>query len=344
MFDSFSLPALVALFAASAGVIWFAGIRLSKATDVLSDRLGLGEALGGLTFLAIATNLPEIAITSSAALSGDLSIATGNILGGIAIQTVVLAVLDFYCTGPDGPLTTRAASLVLVVEGGLVVAVLAVVLMGTELPSSLIIGRVPPASLLIVLFWIAGVLLVARARHGLPWQPRRRPPRKRARTSSEAMGSAARAGLVFGVAAVLTLLAGITIEQSGEVIAGDIGLEGAVFGATILAAATSLPEVSTGIASVKLGDYELAVSDIFGGNAFLPVLFLVAALLSGQAVLSDAAATDVYLTALAILLTVVYMAGLLFRSPHRVWRLGLDSALVVVLYAVGIAGLVAVTR
>jgi cation:H+ antiporter len=344
MFDSFSLPALVAVFAASAGVIWFSGVRLSNATDVLAERLGLGEALGGLILLAIATNLPEIAITASAALDGDLSIATGNILGGIAIQTVVLAVLDLYCTGRDGPLTTRAASLVLILEGGLVVAVLAVVLMGTQLPSTLIVGRVPPASLLIVLFWIAGLVLVAKARHGLPWQPRRRPSRKRVRTSSEAMGSARRAGFVFGVAACLTLIAGLTIERSGERIAGDIGLGGAVFGATILAAATSLPELSTGIASVRLGDYELAVSDIFGGNAFLPVLFLVAALLSGQAVLPDAAATDRYLTALGILLTVVYMAGLLFRSNRRVWRLGLDSTAVVLLYALGIAGLVAVAR
>ncbi|MFL5920893.1 MAG: hypothetical protein ACJ75Q_14650 [Gaiellaceae bacterium] len=94
MFDSLALSWQVVIFLAAAGAIWVAGIRLSDTTDVLSRRLGLGEALGGLILLAIATNLPELAITVTAAASHNLGIAIGNILGGIAIQTVVLALLD----------------------------------------------------------------------------------------------------------------------------------------------------------------------------------------------------------------------------------------------------------
>ena len=126
MFAAFSLPVLLALFIAAAAVVWVAGTRLSGTTDVLSSRFGLGEALGGLILLAIATNLPELAITVSAALRHDLGIAIGNILGGVAIQTVVLVILDQFGVRQKHPLSYLAASLLLVLEGLLVIAVLVV--------------------------------------------------------------------------------------------------------------------------------------------------------------------------------------------------------------------------
>ncbi len=103
MLDAVSTPVLLVIFAAAVVAIWLAGGKLSDTTDVLSHRLGLGEALGGLLLLAVATNLPEVAITASAALGGNLGIAIGNILGGIAIQTVVLVILAKSALEQSGP-------------------------------------------------------------------------------------------------------------------------------------------------------------------------------------------------------------------------------------------------
>jgi cation:H+ antiporter len=353
MFESLSLPLLLAIFAAAAGAIWIAGIKLSDMTDVLSTRLGLGQALGGVILLAIATNLPEIAITVSAALSGNLGVAVGNILGGIAIQTVVLVILDVFGTRGGAPLTYSSASLSLVIEGVLVIAVLIVAVMATQLPASLIMFRLTPGAVLIALIWVLGVWLVSRASKGLPWHvsagdapddTQEKPQGHKAANGSSdgAPASTARAGVVFAIAALVTLVAGVMLERSGNAIAGHIGMSGVLFGATVLAAATSLPEVSTGLASLKLKDYELAVSDIFGGNAFLPVLFLLATLISGEAVLPHAQKTDIYLAALGVLLTAVYICGLIFRPKRRWFGMGVDSFAVLLLYAAGLGGLVAI--
>ncbi|SFP86762.1 sodium:calcium antiporter [Sphingomonas rubra] len=355
MFQSLSLWPLLGLFLIAAGAIWVAGVKLSNTTDILSQRLGLGQALGGVILLAIATNLPEIAIVASAAAADDLGVAVGNILGGIGIQTLVLVALDAFGMKERAPLTYRAASLTLVIEGLLVVAVLVVAVMGTQLPGSLIYARIGPDALLIALIWIVGVWMIGRANKGLPWHddagdaPDTQPhPKGHSRAGTEQAASArgistTRAAIVFLVAAIVTLVAGVVLERAGDGIAEQIGMSGVLFGATVLAAATSLPELSTGLTATRSGDYQLAISDIFGGNAFLPVLFLLATLISGHAVLPQAQHSDIYLAGLAILLTSVYLAGLIFRPRRRVLGMGIDSLAVLVFYALGMAGLFAIT-
>ena len=354
MFASLSLTVLLAIFAGSAAVIWFAGVRLADTTDILSSRLHLGKALGGVIVLAIATNLPEIAITVSAAMSGNLGVAVGNILGGIAIQTVVLVAMDIAMKEPV-PLTYRAASLSLVIEAVLVIAVLIVAIMATQLPGSLIAARLTPGTVMIAVLWVGGVWLSSRAANSLPWhdasgnapdsqeKPKGHSQESKASDSSGRSEGTLRIILVFLGAAAATLVAGVVLERSGDAIATSIGLSGVLFGATVLAAATSLPELSTGITSVRMKDYQLAISDIFGGNAFLPVLFLLAVLISGKAVLPDAQASDIYLAGLGILLTCVYAAGLIFRPRRQILGMGIDSLLVLVLYVAGTAGLFAIS-
>lgn len=354
--EHLSTPWLVAIFLAAGAATWVAGIQLSNMTDVLSERWRLGQALGGVILLAISTNLPEIAITASAALAHELGLAVGNILGGIAIQTVVLVILDAFGARGGPPLTFRSVSLLLVLEAALVNAVLIVAIMGTQLPPDLMIARLTPGAVGIVVLWVLGVWLLARAAKGLPWseatiegehvQPGPKGHSKAARAAGE-IGrrvSTTMAVAIFGAGAVVTLVAGVLLEQTGSGLAGRIGMSGVVFGGTVLAAATALPEVSTGLASMKLKDYQLAVSDIFGGNAFLPVLFLLASLLSGQAVLPSAEKSDIYLAGLGVLLTTVYATGLIFRPRRKILGMGIDSLIVLFLYIVGVIGLVAIAR
>lgn len=350
MIESLSLPLLLLFFAICAAAIWFAGIKLSSTADILATHFNLGEALGGLILLAIVTNLPEIAITVSAALHHNLELAVGNILGGIAIQTVVLVALDVFGLGKKDPLTYRAASLVLVLEGLMVIMVLTLVVVGNQLSTAIVFYSVSPIDAAIVLVWLVGIYLVGKARTDLPWHKLGALPN----SQKEQMGhsqkkkyeSAAKKGvgikttmLVFAVCSLITLVAGVGLEITGTAIANQIGMTGVIFGATILAAATALPEVSTGLASMKMEDYQMAVSDIFGGNAFLPVLFMLATILSGKSVIPQAHKTDIYLTGLAILLTVIYICGLLFRPRKQFLWMGIDSLLVLIVYLIGLIGL-----
>jgi cation:H+ antiporter len=332
----------VVIFVAGAGATWAAGLFLSKSTDSLDRRLGLGEALGGLILLAIAGTLPEIAIVASASLAGNLPLAVGNLIGGIAIQTLVLVVLDFTA-GRERPLSYLVGSLIPVLEALLVIICLGTVLGGAALPTSISIGgAVSPTSIAVVLFWLGGLWVVNRVRKRSDWKiemPGSRPGRRSTREDHPeeqrpyAKRSTALVAAVFGCASAITLAAGVTLQSSGNELADRMGIQGAVFGATVLAAATALPEISSGIAAVRLGDHQLAMGDIFGGNSFQLTLFLLADILAGTPVIVAAQGSDVWLGAAGLLMTGVAAAAVIARPQRTFLRLGIDSIGLIVIYA-----------
>src|SRR5438132_1211982 len=167
--SSLATPLLVVVFLLGVGATWAAGTTLSKTTDALDARLGFGAELGGIILLAIAGSLPELAITVSAAAQGNLGLAAGNLIGGIAVQTMVLVVCDI-AAGRERPLTYLIGALTPVLEGMLVVLVVSGVLMGALLERSTAIGGVvSPASIAIVVVWLVGVYVINRVRKAPRW-------------------------------------------------------------------------------------------------------------------------------------------------------------------------------
>lgn len=341
-----STPLLVLVFAAASAATWWAGISLSKTTDVLDSRFGLGDELGGLLLLAIAGTLPEIAITVSAAASGNLGLAAGNLIGGVAVQTMVLLLCDF-AVGPKSALTYLVGRLTPVLEGLLVMIVVSGVLMGSLLkPSVAIGGVVSPASLAIVVVWTIGLVAIDRLRKSPSWtveMPGSRPGRRLQEKKTGAQPYEGRSSMwvaaLFGGMCVVTLVAGVVLEVSGNQLADRAGINGVIFGATILSTASALPEISSGIAAIRLGDHALAIGDVFGGNAFQCCLFLVADIVAMKPVLPYAGDSNAWLGSLGVALTAVYGFGVIARPTHVRLRLGPDSWLALAIFGLGISGL-----
>jgi hypothetical protein len=94
-----SLGTAVALFCAATVAIVLAGTRLTGVADVLAERNGLGEAVMGAVLLGGSTSLSGIVTSVTAASNGSAELAVSNAVGGIAVQTVFLAVADLAYRG-----------------------------------------------------------------------------------------------------------------------------------------------------------------------------------------------------------------------------------------------------
>lgn len=140
----------------------------------------------------------------------------------------------------------------------------------------------------------------------------------------------------FAASATVVVVAGYFVATTAETLAEQTGLGQTIVGATLVAISTSLPEVSTTYNAVRFGAYSMAMSNILGTNALEAALFLPADLAYSQG--SIFAALDqasVMLAAVGIVVTLIYLWGVLERADRTVGNFGIDSAFVLATYLLG---------
>ncbi len=91
-------------FALSAVLVVLAGSWLPHAADQIAIELHLSHSFVGTIFLALATTLPEMAVTLAALRIGALDMAIGNLLGSNLFNVMIIAIDDLFHT--RGPLLT----------------------------------------------------------------------------------------------------------------------------------------------------------------------------------------------------------------------------------------------
>ncbi len=102
----------------------------------------------------------------------------------------------------------------------------------------------------------------------------------------------------------------------------------------MVAISTSLPELSTTIAAARLGAYSMAISNIFGSNALMVGLLFVSDVFYREGPILEAVdSSAIFAAASGVVVTSVYLIGLIERRNKTVGRLGLDSLTVLFVYA-----------
>lgn len=341
-FEQLPLAVLAPLFAVAAAAVWRAGAALSRYADVLAQRTAITRAFAGLLLLGAVTSLPEIATSASAAVDDHPVLAANNVLGGVAMQIAILALVDALRVRGRA-LTVFSASPVFLMQGVMLISLLATVSAGIAVGERIAFFHVGLWPLLLAAIWVLALYVVNRYERRPGWEPARRdepPPVPAGPAEDERFAEVSTRGVVlrFALAACTVLVSGYLVALTGAGIAAQSGVAESVVGATLVAIATSLPEVSTTFAAVRIGAYGMAAGNIFGANAFQLALLLPADVLYSEGLVIEALdTTTIFLPALAIVMTSVYLWGALERRDRTVLGLGVDSAAVIVLYLGGIS-------
>lgn len=328
-----SLIQSMILFGLCASVVWVAGARLAYLADNLADRFKLAKSLVGLVLLSLATSLPEVATTLSAALQQSRDLVLNNLFGGIALQTAILAMADFWARGPITNYPRKANH---ALEATLLVLLLSLALVFTNLGETIVIANVGLGSICIALFYVGAIWLLRKYDDSSDWVPVDLPdPDPLAFPAPTGLAVLSNRNLVGQVvlACITILVFGLLLVLFAERIADQSGLGAGFVGVTLLAAATSLPELTTSIAAVRIGAYTMAISNIFGSNLIMLVLVFPAdVLFRAGPILQGTSRTVGLALAFGLVVTSIYLIGLIVRRKPRVGVFGLDSILVLITF------------
>ncbi len=227
----------------------------------LGHRFGMPQMLIGLTIVALGTSLPELVINVFASVEKNTDLAIGNVLGSNIINTLLVIGISaiIYPIAMTGRQNMREIFISLIAT--LIFAALANI--------TFFIDKAPMISQLdgaILLLLLGIFLFYTLFRNGALKQVSSTTDRPQKKIAwSVLMIIIGIAGLFFG---------GKWIVDGAEQITIDFGISQSVVGMTIIAAATSLPELVTSVLAALNKNSDLAVGNAIGSNLFNILLVL----------------------------------------------------------------------
>lgn len=316
-------------FLISAALIVLAAAQLAKYGDVIALRTRLGGMFIGVLLLAGATSLPELLTTISSLSQGVPNLAAGNLLGSNLFNMFMLAVLDLLHRKER---ILRKAALKHALTGSLTVFLIGLVVFFILADIEIQVGWVGLDSLVILLVYVVALKLIqANQSHGAlhSAEPAPVPPGT----------PSLRTGLIgFGLAALgLVIVTPYMVSASAE-IAVITGLGTTFVGTTLVAIVTSLPELVTTIAAVKIGADDMAIGNLFGSNMFNMFGVGIADFffLGGRffAVMDP---SFLLVGTIGLLMTVFALISTLARLERRILFIEVDSLILILAYFGGLA-------
>lgn len=321
-----NLPIALGLFSVASVVILVSATFLTKAADIIASRMGLGRLWVGSLLLAGATSLPELATAIGASLKGFAELAAANMFGANMLNMSNLAILLALFGGTQ--VFQKLA------PQQRLVALSAITLTGTATVFSLLHTRivwlaVSVPGVVIIVTWFVLSAVLRKSSMALAEEES---------DGEDPSHSLSWAWMVFSACAVAIFVSGPVLAISADRIAELTGVGASFVGVLALAIITTLPELTTTVAALRLGAHDMAIANMYGSNAFNIVALAAADLFfPNGSLFSETNTSNSTAGLFALLLMGLGMVQLIRRRPLKRFSLTDPStSLFVGLYILGL--------
>jgi cation:H+ antiporter len=241
---------------------------LVRGASRLAAALGIPPLVIGLTIVAFGTSSPEMAVSVQSALSGQVDIAVGNVVGSNIFN--VLFILGLSAVIVPLIVAQQLVRLDVPLMIGVSVLVWVLSLNGflERWEGILLFAGIIAYTLFLIVQSRREKDKAVEAEYAAEYAPGEPPTRRQMLLNS-----------LMAVGGLVLLVFGARWFVDGAVeLARGLGMSELIIGLTIVAAGTSMPEVATSLVAAIRGERDIAVGNVVGSNIFniLAVLGLTA--------------------------------------------------------------------
>jgi len=309
------MATIVFQFISSALLIIVAGSFLTKFADNIADATGWGKMFIGGLLLAGATSLPELMVDLKAVEMNLPDLAVGDLLGSSLFNLLILSTLDF--SFPSAFRRTAFSPVFLHHSLAATLTILLTSIVGIGIMSRLEISffGVSIFSWAIVLVYLYGLRLIFIEANNKPTEDAVSRETKRLNWMRNRPLSLALLGYI--TSALVILIAAPYLVHAADKLAKISGLGHTFIGTTLVALATSLPELVATLAAFRMGAPDLALGNIFGSNAFNMILFVPLDFMYPKVLFSSVRSIHAVTAFSVVGATSIAIIGQLYRKKER---------------------------
>lgn len=312
-----------AIFIITAVLIVLAATQLAKYGDIIASRTKMGGMFIGLLLLAGATSLPEVLTSISSLQQNAPNLAAGNLLGSNTFNMFLLAIIDIAFRNRR---ILRSAALKHAVTGSMTVFMIGLVVFFMIANIDIKLGFMGLDSLIIIAVYVLAVRLIHKDNQS----------NARAEESVEISTntpSLLRGVVGFSIAAAMLIFITPIMVKNANLIAESTGLGTTFIGTTLVALVTSLPELVTTIAAIKIGAADMAIGNLFGSNMFnMFALGLTDVFYTQGRFLGDIDPSFLLIGVVGLLLTCMGLIGNLIKLEKKIWFVEIDALAIIMFY------------
>lgn len=308
-------------------IIVYSAIKLAEYGDVIAIRTRLGGMLIGIILMAGATSLPELLTTINAISQGVPNLAAGNMFGSNMFNMFIL--------GAMGLINIRTRILRKVARrhaltGALTILMICFAIFFVLADLEIKIGWVGIDSIILLFTYIAALLIIQKDSHTA------HEIAEAQEDEFEGIPSLAAGLLGFALSTALLIIVMPALVGTSAEIAEITGLGTGFVGTTLVAIVTSLPEMITTIAAVRLGVYDMAVGNLFGSNMFNMFSLGISDVIMTKGLFMSVISDDFIIVGmLGLIMTALGLVGNLAKLERKFIIFEFDALALIVTYILG---------